>query len=155
MPYLNTFDRQILRLAQQDAGMSQSQIGGKVHLSTAAVNRRVRSLQEEGVILGRTTVLDPRKLGYPLTLIVEVSVENERIDLLEAMQRDFLACPQIQQCYYTTGDCDFVLIILARDMEHYVELGRQLFHANPNVRAFKTMVAMNRVKTGCSVPVDE
>ncbi|MHC1478823.1 Lrp/AsnC family transcriptional regulator [Frateuria aurantia] len=155
MPTLNTFDKQILRLLQRDGGLSQSQIGEQVNLSTAAVNRRIKSMQAEGIIDGQVAVLDPRRLGYPLTLIVEVRVESERIDLLEEMQRNFLACPQVQQCYYVTGECDFVLIFLVRDMEHYVALSQQLFHANPNIRGFRTMVAMSRLKTGMTVPVDD
>ncbi|MBS0342904.1 MAG: Lrp/AsnC family transcriptional regulator [Proteobacteria bacterium] len=151
---LDGYDRALLALVQEDARMTQSELGERANLSTAAVNRRLKQLAGAGVIERHAARLNPKALGYHLTLIVEVKVESERSDLLDAMQQDFKACPQVQQCYYVTGECDFVLIILARDMDQYVELTRRLFHDNKNVKAFKTIVAMNRVKTGMGVPID-
>ena len=126
----------------------------RAHLSTAAVNRRLRLLGEAGVIEGYTARINPKAVGCDLSIVVEVTVESERADLLDGMRQDFEACPQIQQCYYVTGDCDFVLIFLVRDMDQYVGLTRRLFHANPNVKAFKTLVVMDRVKTGSGVSID-
>ncbi|BBB62485.1 hypothetical protein UNDKW_4212 [Undibacterium sp. KW1] len=94
-------------------------------------------------------------MGYPLTIVVEVEVENERMDLLDAMKAAFLSCPQVQQCYYVADECDFVLIFIVRDMAQYTELTRQLFFESNNVKRFKTLVAMSRVKTGLDVPMDE
>ncbi len=72
--------------------------------------------------------------------------------LLEAMKRTFMACPQVQQCYYVAGACDFVLILLVRDMAQYTQLTRELFFQSNNVKHFKTLVAMSNVKTGLQVP---
>lgn len=129
-------------------------MGERADLSTPAVNRRLKLLSGTGVIERYTACINPKAVGYHLIIVVEVKVESERADLLDEMQRSFKACPQIQQCYYVAGDCDFVLIFLVRDMEQYVELTRGLFRDNNNVKAFKTLVAMDRVKVGMSVPVD-
>lgn len=72
--------------------------------------------------------------------------------LLDAMQRTFMACPQVQQCYYVAGACDFVLVLLVRDMAQYTQLTRKLFFQSNNVKRFKTLVAMSNVKTGLQVP---
>ncbi|NYT80545.1 Lrp/AsnC family transcriptional regulator [Alcaligenaceae bacterium] len=85
---------------------------------------------------------------------VAVNRRLRRLDLLQEMQRSFKACPQIQQCYYVAGECDFVLVFLVRDMEQYVALTHTLFHGNNNVKSFKTLVAMDRVKCGMDVPVE-
>ncbi len=151
---LDRYDRILLAAVQDNARLAQSELGERAHLSTTAVNRRLRRLVDDGVIARFAACIDPKAVGYGLTILVEVMVENERADLLDAMQKRFRACAQIQQCYYVAGECDFVLVFLVRDMEQYVGLTRELFHDDNNVKAFKTLVAMNRVKTGMGVPLD-
>jgi Lrp/AsnC family leucine-responsive transcriptional regulator len=151
---LDAFDRKLLAEVQQDAQLAQNELGARVNLSTAAVNRRLRRLSEEGVIDRYAAIVSPEKVGYPLTIVSMVEVESEQIDLLDSMKRTFAQCPQIQQCYYVAGEWDFVLILTVRDMEQYNELTRQLFFANNNVKRFKTLVSMSRVKVGLGVPVD-
>ena len=65
-----------------------------------------------------------------------------------------MACPQVQQCYHVAGECDFVLIMLVRNMEQYTQLTRTLFFQSNNVKRFKTLVSMSNVKTGLVVPTD-
>ncbi|WP_323118915.1 Lrp/AsnC family transcriptional regulator [Burkholderia alba] len=151
---LDTYDRKLLAELQQDARLPQGELGARVNLSAAAVNRRLKRLHDEGTIEKYTAVVAPDALGYPLTIVVEVEVANERIDLLDAMKQTFAACPQVQQCYYVAGEWDFVLIFAVRHMEQYTELTRELFFNNNNVKRFKTLVAMSRVKTGLAVPID-
>lgn len=149
---LDQFDLALLEAVQQDATTSQLDLGAQVNLSSAAVNRRLKKLNADGVIQKTVAVVDPTRLGYALTVVAEVEVESERLDLLDAMKRTFLACPQVQQCYYVAGECDFVLIMLVKNMEQYTELTRELFFESNNVKRFKTLVSMSNVKTGLSVP---
>lgn len=149
---LDPFDRALLDAVQRDASTSQIDLGVQVNLSSAAVNRRLKKLTQDGVIQRTVAQVDPVALGYTLTVITEVEVENERLDLLDAMKRTFMACPQVQQCYYVAGACDFVLIMLVRDMAQYTQLTRELFFQSNNVKRFKTLVSMSNVKTGLQVP---
>lgn len=151
---LDTFDRKLLMEVQRDAHTPQNELGARVNLSTAAVNRRLRRLAESGVIERYTAVVAPEKVDHPLTIVVNVEVESEQIDQLDAMKRTFERCPQIQQCYYVTGEWDFVLILAVRNMDQYNALTRELFFANNNVKRFKTLVSMSRVKVGLEVPVE-
>ena len=89
----------------------------------------------------------------PITIIVEVQIADERYDLLNAIKRSFLQAPEVQQCYQVTGEADFVLIVVVADMPAYQDLSRRLFHDNPNVTKFKSLVTMDRVKTGLSLPL--
>lgn len=150
---LDQYDLALLEAVQQDATTSQLDLGAQVNLSSAAVNRRLKKMHADGVIKKTVALVDPARLGYTLTVITEVEVESERLDLLDSMKRSFLACPEVQQCYYVAGECDFVLIMLVRDMEQYTELTRELFFENNNVKRFKTLVSMSTVKTGLIVPV--
>ncbi len=153
MTTLDNYDLRLLNEIQRDAHTPQSELGMRVNLSPAAVNRRLRRLSDDGVIDRYTAVLAPEKVGYPLTIVTTIEVESEQIDLLDAMKRTFQACPQVQQCYYVAGEWDFVLIFSVRHMEEYNALTRKLFFANNNVKRFKTLVSMSRVKAGLDVPI--
>jgi Lrp/AsnC family leucine-responsive transcriptional regulator len=153
-PPLDVFDRKLLAEVQRDGQLPQNDLGTRVNLSTAAVNRRLRRLVEDGVINRYAAIIAPEKVGYPLTIVSMVEVESEKIDLLDSMKRTFELCPQIQQCYYVAGEWDFVLVLLVQHMEEYNELTRQLFFSNNNVKRFKTLVSMSRVKVGLTVPLD-
>ena len=152
---LDRYDRKLLAEMQSDARTPQSELGARVNLSTAAVNRRLKRLIDEKVIEKFTAVVAPGALGYALPTVVPAEVESEQFDLLDAMKRTFERCPQVQQCYYVAGEWDFVLVFAVRHMEQYNELTRQLFFSNNNVKRFKTLVAMSRVKAGLEVPLDD
>lgn len=151
---LDAYDRKILAEMQKDATLPQSELGTRVNLSAAAVNRRLRRLMEIGAITQCTATVAPGSVGYGLSIIATIEVESEQIDLLDEMKRTFARCPQVQQCYYVAGEWDFVLVLAVKDMDQYNHLTRSLFFANNNVRRFKTLVAMDRVKVGLTVPIE-
>lgn len=152
---LDSYDLRLLAAIQQDARTPQNELGEAVNLSTASVNRRLKRLGEEGVIERYTAVIAPDAVGYGLTIIATVEVESEQIDQLDATRRTFTACPHVQQCYYTAGEWDFVLVFVVQHMEQYNELTRKLFFGNANVKRFKTLVAMSRDKVGLTLPLGE
>jgi DNA-binding Lrp family transcriptional regulator len=151
---LDAFDLALLDAVQRDATISQHELGTRINLSPAAVNRRLKKLAADKVTRKTVTLVNPAQVGYHLTIITEVEVASERPDQLDAMKRGFLSCPQVQQCYYVAGECDFVLIMLVKNMEQYTELTAQLFFENDNVKRFKTLVSMSNVKVGMEVPTD-
>lgn len=150
---LDAFDLRILDILQRDNATPQREIGGAVNLSAAAVQRRIKRMEESGVIAANVAVVDPEKIGRPITIVVEVEVASEQIELLDAAKASFAAAVEVQQCYYVTGEADFVLIVTVASMAEYEALTRRLFFANPNIRRFRTLVAMDRVKTGMAVPL--
>lgn len=153
MPPLDAQDLRLLELIQANSRMSQSELGERIHLSTAAVNRRLKRMRDDGVIKRYGAVLAPAALGHPLSIVAEVEVESERIDLLDAMKQSFRDCPQVQQCYYVTGEWDFILILVVQDMAQYTTLSRKLFFQSNNVKRFRTLVTMDPVKVSVDVPV--
>ena len=152
---LDRFDRRILDILQRDCTTPQREIGSAVGLSAPAVQRRIKRLQETGVIQANIAVLDPAKVGQTITLLVQVIIESERLDLIDTLKRTFLATSEVQQCYYVTGDVDFVLVITVPTMAAYEALTRRLFFDNANVKRFQTLVAMDRIKVGLAVPIDD
>lgn len=151
---LDGFDLAILAILQVDAKHPQRAIAEQVNLSAPAVQRRIKRMEEIGVIAAHVAVLDPMRLGHDVTLFVEVEMESERAEHFDAAKRLFSAAPEVQQCYYVTGEADFILIIVVPTMADYEALTRRLFFANNNVKRFRTFVAMDRLKVGLTVPLE-
>ncbi|MBB5054623.1 DNA-binding Lrp family transcriptional regulator [Afipia massiliensis] len=150
---LDDFDLAILDQLQINNRTSLQEIGQSVNLSAAAVQRRVRRMEDARVIQSNAAIVDPASVGRPITIIVEVQVDSEHADLMDSARSEFAAAPEVQQCYYVTGAADFILVLTVSTMEEYEQLSRRLFLENKNVRHFNTFVAMNRVKAGLRVPL--
>lgn len=150
---LDTFDLAILRILQQDATVPQRLIGESVGLSAPAVQRRIKRMQNDGVIASQVAVLEPRYVGLPLTIVAEVELKTESGGRIDEVKAEFLQAEEIQQCYYVTGETDFILILLVSDMAEYEAVTQRLFFGNENIRKFRTFVAMDRTKTSTSVNI--
>ncbi len=150
---VDSFDRKILQIMQQSNRTTSDQIAEQVGLSPAAVQRRIKKMREQGIIQSDISVVDPKAVGQGVTMIVQVSLERERLDLLDEFKKEMKNNPSVQQCYYVTGTADFILLVTARDMEDYDRFTRAVFFDNPNIRNFQTNVVMDSVKVGLSVPV--
>jgi Lrp/AsnC family transcriptional regulator, leucine-responsive regulatory protein len=150
-PMIDDFDRKILGILQSNARTPQRDISDMVNLSPSAVNRRIAAMEQSGVITKVVALVDAAKVGRSITIIVEVALESERLDLLDAARKRFIACAEVSQVYYVTGDVDFVLVLNVADMADYERLTRQLFFAEGNVRHFRTLVVMDRSKTETAI----
>jgi DNA-binding Lrp family transcriptional regulator len=152
---LDRFDRQLLRLVQEDIGLSAEQLAGQVPLSPSSIQRRLRRLRETGVIEREVAIVNPNAMGRPTFFIVSLKVERERPDLLAQLRRWLAEQEHIQQAFYVTGESDFVLVVAAPDTEAYDALMGRLVSENPNVARFTTNVALSVVKRGLSIPIPE
>ena len=150
---ITSTDRTILRLLQADAKTRLEDIAQEAGASVATIQRRIRLLKSEKVIQREVAQIDPEAVGFGMTFLILVELERERLDQLVAFRRKIQSEPQIQQCYYITGEADFALVALAKDMEEYQELIQRLFFDNANIKRFRTSVVMDRTKTNMSVPV--
>jgi Lrp/AsnC family leucine-responsive transcriptional regulator len=150
---LDRFDRQLLSLVQDDSAQTADRLAEQVGLSASAVQRRLKRLREEGVIVRDAAVVDPRKVGRPTYFVVSVQVEGERPELLAQLREWLAARDQIQQIFYVTGDVDFVLIVTAPDTESYEALMARMIAENPNVRRFTTSVVLSVAKQGLKIPI--
>lgn len=151
---LDSFDRKLLRAVQANNQLNADALGDAVGLSASACLRRLRRLREAGVIELEVAVVAPETLGRALMMVVEVMLEREQPDLMDAFKRSMRATPEVMLCLYVTGEIDFVLVVTAKSMREYEDFTRRFFFENPNVRRFNTRVVMDRVKFGLSVPID-
>ncbi|WDE08281.1 Lrp/AsnC family transcriptional regulator [Thalassomonas viridans] len=151
---LDQADIRILAAMQENARIGLEALAESTALSVASVQRRLKQLRAKQVITREIAVLDPEKLGQAMSFIVMVEMERERAQQLDDFTRLALAEPQVQQCYYITGEADFCLICSAADMKDFEALTQRLFFDNNNVRRFKTSVVMGKKKVTLDVNLD-
>jgi Lrp/AsnC family leucine-responsive transcriptional regulator len=142
---LDDFDRALLAEVQIDNQTPARRLAERVGLSESAVLRRLRRLRREKIIVADVSVVHPAALGLPLTVHVLVSLEREASALLDAFTRKLRSRPEVRQAWYVTGEADFVLLLRLASMEAYETFAREVFHDDPNVRAFRTIITMREV----------
>ena len=150
---LDRHDRAILRILQRDNKTPQRTIAEAVNLSAAAVQRRIAAMEAGGVILRNVAIVDPDAVSATITAIVEVHLKDERAATVDRAKALFRDVPEVQQCFYVTGGISFVLIVIAPDMRSYEGLTRRLFAENELVQSFRTLVALDRVKTDTAIVI--
>lgn len=150
---LDVFDIEILALLQRDCHLSQRVIAERVNLSAPAVQRRIKRLEEAGVVQAYVAVLDPAKVGSPMLLMIEVEIHNEKRVLLAPLERRIAQEDAVQQCYFVTGQADYVLIVAVATMDEFMALTQRLFDDDDNVKRFTTSVVLRRVKQGLGLPL--
>ena len=149
----DNFDAKILDIIQQSNRATSEQIAEQIGLSAAAVQRRMKRMREQNIISADIAVVNPKAVDRNVTLIVQVTLERERLDLLDTFKKEMKRHTYVQQCYYVTGSADFILVVTAKDMSDYEAFTRQVFFENLNIRHFETNVVMDPVKVGLSVPL--
>ncbi|WP_375570428.1 Lrp/AsnC family transcriptional regulator [Seohaeicola saemankumensis] len=150
---MDKFDSLILDALQGNARLTAEALAPLVGLSPDACRKRLARLRASGVIEAEIAILRPERIGRGLILIVEVTLQNERMADLDRFKARMQAAPEVMQCYYVTGNADFFLILSARDMADYEDFTRRYFFAEDNVLRFRTSAVMDRVKTGFAMPV--
>jgi Lrp/AsnC family leucine-responsive transcriptional regulator len=141
---LDDKDRAILCAVQRDATLSQAEIGRRVNLSTAAVNERLRKLQEGGVIRGWTVKVDPVALGVHVTAFVEVFLEHPRFE--PAFLARILELPEVLECHHVTGDFSLLLKVRVADMAALQRLLLRELAGQEGVRQTRTVMVLSTVK---------
>ena len=145
---LDNVDREILELLQIDCRLSAEHIGNQVGLSPSSTHRRIQRMRESRVILSEIAIVDPKTVGRPLVMIVQLAIQRESTGQLDAMRTWIANEPNVQQGWYVTGESDYVLIVTVRDVEDYQEFMQRLLTENPNVRTFETSVTLSTLKRG-------
>lgn len=151
---IDRIDARILTALQKDNRLTSDQLSAIVNLSPTAVQRRLKRLRSTGVIEGDVSIVSPKAVGRPISMLVSVTLERERAAIIDRFKQSIRAAPEIMSGYYVTGESDFVLVITARSMDDYEEFTRRFFYDNPDIKGFKTHVVMDRVKSGFALPIE-
>ena len=152
-PRLDATDVRLLDQLQQDASLTNDALAARIHTSPATCLRRVKRLVERGVIERRVAIVSPTTLGSSLTAIVEVSLDRQGSERLDAFEQRAVDEPAVQQCHRVSPGPDFVLTVLVADMPAYHALVQRLFTEDANVRNVKTYFSVRRAKFDTRVPL--
>jgi Lrp/AsnC family transcriptional regulator len=146
-------DREILNILQTDSELSMADLADRVALSKSAVWRRVRDLEDSGVIRQRVALLDARALGYGLTVFALVRTSQHSDAWFSRFERAVNSIPEILDFYRMSGDIDYLLRVVARDISHYDEIYRRLIREVDFADLSSTFV-METLKSGVALPLD-
>ena len=139
-------DIRLLDLLQTDASLSNQDLAERAHTSPATALRRVRRLVDDGVIERRVALLDPHKLAVGLTALVEIALDRQGAEHLQAFEERAVADAAVQQCYRVSPGPDFMLVLHVADMAAYQLLVQRLFTQDANVRNVKAFFSVKRAK---------
>lgn len=145
-PELDDLDLRILEQLQEDSSLTNQDLAERVHASPPTCLRRVRRLVDEGIIDRQVAILSAEKLGSTLTAIVEITLDVQAAESLDAFEQSVLAEPAVLQCYRVSPGPDFVLIAQVKDMPAYHALVHRAFTAQANVRNVRTFFSVHRAK---------
>lgn len=152
MNTLDALDRKILHEVQLNNQLTSGQLSDKIGLSPTSTQRRLNRLRAEKVIEGDVAIVSSAALGRSLTMMIAVTLERERSDIIDHFKKSVRREPVVMSAYYVTGDNDFILIVSARDMEEYEAFTRNFLYDNPDIKGFKTTVVMDRIKASFYIP---
>ncbi|NOJ50081.1 Lrp/AsnC family transcriptional regulator [Bradyrhizobium archetypum] len=150
---LDRIDARLLDLVQRNNRLTSEELGAKVGLSASGVQRRLKRLRSQGVIEGDVSIVSPKAIGRSVSLLVLISFERDRTDIVDRFKQTIRKMPEVMSGFYVTGQTDFVLLVTANDMEEYEQFTRCLVQENPDIKRFESMVVLDRVKAGFTVPM--
>jgi len=154
---IDATDLQLLHLLQTDAAQSNQSLAQQVHVSPPTCLRRVRRLHDAGLIERQVAILQPDRLaalqGHGLSTIVEVTLDRQGAEWLDAFEARAVADDGVQQCWRVSPGPDFMLVVHTRDMPAYLALSQRLFTGDANVRNVKAFFATRRAKFETKIPI--
>lgn len=150
-------DLRLMDLLQRDASLSNQALAERAHLSAPTSLRRVKRLRALGLIERQVAILHPDRLaqtlGHGLTALVEVTLERQGSEHMDAFEQQVLPDPAVQQCYRVSPGPDFMLVVHTTDMPAYLALAQRLFTAQANVRNIKAFFSVKRSKFEPGLPL--
>lgn len=150
---LDRIDRALLTALQGNARLTIAELSDLVSLTTSPCWRRVKQLEESGYITGYQAVLSPRAMGFGVTAFVSIMMESHTKQTALAFEQQLMAIPQIVACHNISGRYDFLLEVLAADLESFGEFTREVLQRLPGVKEIYSSFSYKAVKEGRSIPV--
>ncbi|MEW9855775.1 Lrp/AsnC family transcriptional regulator [Novosphingobium sp. M1R2S20] len=152
--HLDEFDRRIIAALQEDARMPVATIAERVALSATPVSRRLKRLEDEGLIRGYDPLLDERKLGFALDAYVLVNLDAHSDENIAGFEQAIADNPYVIACHAVTGDRDYLLHVIARDVEHLGQITLKSIVRTPGVRDVQSVIVLDTIKKTRALPLE-
>ncbi len=151
---IDAIDRKILKRLQADGRMSNVDLAAHVHLSAPQCFRRVRALEERGILRGYRAEVDPEAIGYGVTAYVSVSIGGGDFGRVRDVEADIRAFPQILECFSVSGEDDYLLKVVARDLKALSSFLTDQLMQVPGIDDVRSMICLEQIKAASPLPVD-
>lgn len=142
---LDALDRAILGALLEDGRLSQVELAERIPLSATAIARRIRALEEKGVIQGYQARINRQALGLGMTVIVHIGLTSQNEDLLEAFEEAVAKAPSVVSCHLMSGEDDYLVTVMARDLADYERIHKEQLARLPGVARLKSSFALREV----------
>jgi Lrp/AsnC family transcriptional regulator, leucine-responsive regulatory protein len=153
MPELDATDRRILTVLQRDGRVSNADLSEQVNLSPSACHRRVQRLEDDGFIAAYVALIDARRIGKPTTVFVEITLQGQADDLLDAFEGAITRVPDVLECHLMAGTADYLLKIIVEDTEDFARIHRQYLSRLPGVAKMQSSFALRKVVSTTAIAV--
>ena len=151
---LDKSDKIILKVLQSQAQVPLSEMAAKAGLSPSTCHRRIKAMEEAGLILGYSAQLNRKHLGYANEFFVEVSLAAQTEEAFEKFEKAVARVPEILECHMMSGQFDYLLRVIARDAEDYERVHRTRLARLPGLQRIQSSLALRTVKAGGGLPVE-
>ena len=152
---LDRTDKALLMALQDNARLTMAELADQVSLSTSPSWRRVKNLEENGVITGYQASLSPKALGYGVTAFVSIMMDSHTKDAARSFEQRLLEIPEIVACHNISGRFDFLLEVVAKDLESFGEFAREVLQTLPAVKEIYSSFSFKTVKAQRTIPVPD
>jgi len=153
MNQITRSDRRLLGALQQDSTLSQIDLAERSGKSRTSVWRRIRELEEAGLIEGKVALLNPGELGLQIHVLLSVSMVMHSDRTRKEFEAHVQTLPEVMECYSVSGDRDYVLLILSKDMESYNDFLNRNILDHPSVHSASSSFALRRIKYTTALPL--
>ncbi len=150
---IDATDRKILAALQRKGRMSNSELSDQANLSPSACHRRVQRLEAEGYIKDYVALLDARKMNVPTTVFVEITLQGQAEEVLEAFEKAVARIPDVLECHLMAGTADYILKVVAENTEDFARIHRQYLSRLPGVAQMQSSFALRTVFKTTALPV--
>ncbi len=150
---IDSIDRRILGALQRDGRMSNADLSEKVNLSASACHRRVQRLEKDGWIDGYVALLNPRRVGRPTTVFVEITLSGQADEVLDAFELAVARVPDVLECHLMAGSADYLLKVVALDTEDFARIHRRSLARLPGVAQMQSSFALRTVRNTTALPL--
>ena len=150
---MDAIDKKIIRALQQDARLTNQDLAAKVGLSPSPCLRRVRKLEQDGILSGYTALVDQEKFGLPINVFVNIRLEKPSTQTIREFEQAIEAIDAVVECYLMTGNRDYLLRVVSSDLKSYEHLVRDRLTTIPGVLSLESSFAFGQVKHTNVLPV--
>ena len=150
---LDSIDRRILDVLQISGRMSNAELSERINLSASACHRRVQRLEKDGYIRDYVALLNPRKVGLPTTVFVEITLSGQADEILDAFEKAVAKVPDVLECHLMSGTADYLLKVVAGGTEDFASIHRRYLATLPGVAQMQSSFALRTVRQTTALPV--